>query len=95
VFPRERLAGGRLGPDDVLLAVEVVGPGSVRMDRVAKPAQYAAGGIPHLWRVELDPLELITHELGVDVYRETGRFSGDVDVDRPVPLRFRLPDLLR
>lgn len=93
-FRRERLAGGRLGPDDVLLAVEVVSPGSVRMDRVAKPAQYAAGGIPHLWRVELDPLQLVTHELRGDVYQETGRFSGDVGVVQPVPLRFRLPDLL-
>ena len=95
VFRRERLAGGRLGPDDVLLAVEVVSAGSVRMDRVAKPAQYAAGGIPHLWRVELQPLELVTHELRDGAYRETGRHTGAVDVARPVPLRFRLPDLLR
>jgi Uma2 family endonuclease len=94
VFHRERLAGGRLGPDDVLLAVEVVSPGSVRMDRVAKPAQYAAGGIAHLWRVELTPLELVTHELRDDVYRETGRYDVDVDVAKPVQLRFRLPDLL-
>ncbi len=94
VFRRERLAGGRLGPDDVLLAVEVVSPGSVRMDRVAKPAQYAAGGIPHLWRVELDPLELVTHELREGLYRETGRFAGDVEVAAPVPLSFRLPDLI-
>lgn len=94
-FDRKRLAdGGHLGPDDVLLAVEVVSPGSVRMDRVAKPDQYAAGGIPHLWRVELTPLELVTHELRGDVYVETGRFTGEVDVARPVPLQFRLPDLL-
>lgn len=95
VFHRERLAGGRLGPADVLLAVEVVSPGSVQMDRVAKPAQYAAGGIPHLWRVELEPLELVMSELHGDVYRETGRYDAEVDVTSPVPLRFRLPDLLR
>lgn len=94
VFRRERLAGGRLGPTDVLLAVEVVSPGSVRMDRVAKPAQYAAGGIPHLWRVELQPLELVTSELRGAVYRQTGRYDADVHVASPVPLRFRLPDLL-
>ena len=94
VFRRERLAGGRLGPADVLLAVEVVSPGSVRMDRVAKPAQYAAGGIPHLWRVELEPLELLTYELHGDLYRETDRYDTDVDVTEPVPLRFRLPNLL-
>lgn len=94
VFRRERLAGGHLGPDDVLLAVEVVSPGSVRMDRVAKPAQYAAGGIPHLWRVELDPLELVTHELTGEAYQETGRYDAHVDVVSPVPLRFSLPELL-
>lgn len=73
---------------------DVVSPGSVRMDRVAKPAQYASGGIPHLWRVELDPLELVMHELHDDGYLETGRCDVDVDVTSPVPLRFRLPDLL-
>jgi Uma2 family endonuclease len=81
-------------PQDILLAVEVMSPSSISTDRVAKPAQYAAHGIPHFWRLELDPAVLITHALDKDVYRETGRFDDEVLVDEPASLRFRLADLL-
>lgn len=39
-------------PEDVVLAVEVVSPESEDRDRLTKPQRYAAGGIPHFWRVE-------------------------------------------
>jgi Uma2 family endonuclease len=79
---------------DVLLAVEVMSPTSVRTDRLAKPAQYAQAGIPSFWRLELDPLVLVVHALDGDVYRETGRFTEDVVVEEPVRLRFRVPGLI-
>lgn len=41
-------------PSDVALAIEVVSFGSQRTDRVVKPAEYAAAGIPRYWRVETD-----------------------------------------
>ncbi|WP_035854358.1 Uma2 family endonuclease [Kitasatospora azatica] len=41
-------------PEDVLLAIEVVSPESVRRDRDIKPEKYARAGIPHFWRVEED-----------------------------------------
>jgi len=46
--------GGKppLRADNVVLAIEVVSPGSVMVDRVDKPAEYAAAGIPHFWRLE-------------------------------------------
>lgn len=37
---------------DVVLAVEVVSPGSEFRDRTTKPKKYAAAGIPNFWRVE-------------------------------------------
>jgi Uma2 family endonuclease len=37
---------------DVVLAVEVVSPESVKRDRERKPQIYAQAGIPHFWRVE-------------------------------------------
>jgi Uma2 family endonuclease len=82
-------------PDDMLLAVEVMSPGSISNDRVAKPAQYAAAGIAHYWRLEhgRTPV-LITHELDRTDYRQTGRYTDQVVIDRPVELRFRLGDLL-
>jgi len=43
-------------PGGVLLVVECVSPGSVTMDRVAKPAVYAEQGIPFFWRVDEGPV---------------------------------------
>lgn len=44
----------RLRPDEVLMAVEVLSPGSRRTDRVAKLAEYAEVGIPHYVIVDPD-----------------------------------------
>ncbi|MFP5220625.1 MAG: Uma2 family endonuclease [Actinomycetes bacterium] len=89
----EAVDAGRVSARDVLLAVEVMSPSSVATDRVAKPAQYAAAGIPHYWRIEPDPRLLITHELADGAYRESGRFDDRVEVERPVPMQCRLTDL--
>jgi hypothetical protein len=83
-------------PIDVLLAAQVVSPSSLTEDRLVKPAQYAAAGIQHYSRLERqDARELVMHELEGSVYREVGRFTDEVVVERPVGLRFRLDDLLR
>lgn len=78
------LADRQISPSDVLLAVEVMSPSSIANDRVAKPAQYAAAGIPHFWRIEPDPPVLIRHVLADGGYREVGRGAGRVDVEEPV-----------
>lgn len=41
-----------IDPGDVLLAVEIVSPGSETVDRIVKPLEYAAAGIPNFWRIE-------------------------------------------
>ena len=94
VYDAAALARDRIEPPDVRLAVEIMSPGSVSTDRVAKPAQYAAAGIPHFWRLELDPLVLVVHVLVGDVYREVARFDDAVEVDEPVAVRFHLSSLL-
>lgn len=93
VCRREAVEAGRVHAPDVLLAVEVMSPSSVSTDRVAKPAQYAAAGIPHFWRIELAPAVLVQHRLDGDVYGEVGRFDDEVVLDDPFALRFRLTDL--
>ncbi|NJC86464.1 Uma2 family endonuclease [Planosporangium mesophilum] len=82
----------RLAPRDVLIAMEVVAPTSLLMDRITKPALYAAAGIPYYWRVETDGgVEVSTYRLDLvdEVYRQTGEFRDAVDV--PVPWRIEIP----
>lgn len=95
VVRRQSLDGNFARPADVLLAVEVMSPSSIANDRLAKPAQYAAAGIPHYWRLErqAEPV-LLTYELAPDVYRETGRFTSEVVITEPVALHFSLDALL-
>jgi Uma2 family endonuclease len=74
----------RVEPQFVLLAVEVVSPGSETDDRREKPFEYAEGGIPHYWRVELEP-ELVIHTYRLDQsrYRSTGSFGAGTTVAAP------------
>ncbi|NUR71524.1 MAG: Uma2 family endonuclease [Hamadaea sp.] len=68
-------------PADTLLVVEVVSPHTETVDRLHKPAEYAAAGIEHYWRVEPRPSVAIhTHQLGPQgSYAFTGKFvEGDV-----------------
>lgn len=94
VIRREGARSAYADPADVLLAVEVMSPSSIRRDRLIKPAQYAAAGIAHYWRLEPADRLLVTYALDGDLYRETGRFTDDVVIDEPVPLRFPLAQLL-
>ncbi|MEU1385036.1 MULTISPECIES: Uma2 family endonuclease [unclassified Nonomuraea] len=64
VLRAEALGSGRetfYKAQDVVLAVEVVSPESRSRDRERKPALYAAGGIPHFWRVEDDGGEPVVY----------------------------------
>jgi len=74
-------------PADLGLVVEVVSASTRRTDRMAKPAEYAAAGIPRFWRVETDPaVELHAYELRDGAYREATPSA-------PFPLELDVPAL--
>ena len=85
-------------PRQVLLAVEVVSPGSETTDRRHKHLEYADAGIPHYWRVETRPgVEVHTFRLGeAGAYLETGLFRSGDRVDDPTLTwaSFAVDDLL-
>lgn len=88
--------GATLRPEHVTLAVEIVSPGSVITDRVDKPAEFAAAGIPHYWRVELDSLEVHTHAVPTNRgYRQLDMHRARLVTDRPFPVDVDLAALLR
>ena len=75
VVPRAVLGTGivtLVDPAEVLLAVEVVSPGSVSTDRILKVQEYASVGIPAYLIIDLTRHELLAHELtGSGTYAAT------------------------
>jgi Uma2 family endonuclease len=75
----------RLDAADVLLAAEVVSPGSKRADRVTKPMRYAKAGITRYWVIDLDePTGLAAFELVDDVYEPVEEGVGTFELTWPV-----------
>ncbi|PPJ21683.1 Uma2 family endonuclease [Nocardia nova] len=72
----------RWNADEVLLAVEILSPGSRRTDRVAKFAEYAEAGIEHYWLVDLDaPTTLTGYRLVGDYYELIADNQSTVRID--------------
>lgn len=77
---------------DVVIAVEVVSPGSRSLDYVLKRHEYAKAGIPHYWIINddcsLDELRLVGSKY-VEATHAVGRFS----TDAPFPVEIDLSSL--
>jgi Uma2 family endonuclease len=86
----------RLHPEDVLVAVEIISPGSRRTDTVLKPIEYAEIGIPHYWIVDLEPPMTITAYHLIEEfmsYQEAPSMAGEFVTSEPFPLRLNLTAL--
>ncbi|MEE4023735.1 Uma2 family endonuclease [Gordonia sp. PKS22-38] len=78
----------QIGADQVILAVEVVSPGSRRTDRVTKSSEYAEAGIPHYWIVDED--HAVTALRLTDAGYEATRYDSTIVTSSPWPLRITL-----
>lgn len=85
VRQRLRVEGGFVRASEVLLAVEIVSPSSVRTDNRIKRAEYAEAGIPHYWIVDLaEPVSaLACHQAGAFGYADGGEVTGTLRVTEP------------
>lgn len=89
-----------LRPQHCALVVEVMSPGSVTADQTDKPAEYAAAGISHYWRVEssapMGGLSVFCYRLDptTGAYATAGVHSGLLAVTEPVSLAIDLTALL-
>ncbi|MET7762296.1 Uma2 family endonuclease [Streptomyces sp. NPDC005393] len=87
------------GPDDVLLAVEVVSEDSEERDRETKPRKYAAAGIRHFWRVEENDGLPVVHvyelDLATKAYGLSGIYHDKLTLSVPFPLTIDLTAINR
>jgi Uma2 family endonuclease len=79
----------------VLLAAEIVSPGSETTDRIVKLDQYARSGIPFHWRVELTATGIpVVYSYLLDSasrrYRDGEVFTGLVKATVPFPVEIDL-----
>jgi Uma2 family endonuclease len=97
IVVRAELAKTNVNPlpaADVQLIVEVVSPGSRTTDRITKPAQYAAAGIPVYLRVETEPdVTLSAYGLapGATVYAELGTWGPGEVAHLDAPFQVDIP----
>ncbi|MFI9008754.1 Uma2 family endonuclease [Actinosynnema sp. NPDC053489] len=95
---RDRVSeeGGLLRASEVVVVVEIVSPGSKRLDRVIKRGEYADAGIPHYWIVDLDhPISLVAcHLAGEFGYQDAGDVVGGFTTSVPFPVTLALDALV-
>jgi Uma2 family endonuclease len=96
---RQRHAGGLFHASEVTLAVEVISPGSRRLDTVVKRDEYADAGIPRYWVVDLgepgDHPQLTVHHLAGEFgYVAEGPVNSVFVATAPFPVRIDLDALV-
>jgi Uma2 family endonuclease len=84
----------RLNAEDVLLAVEIISPGTRRTDRVTKLTEYADAHIAGYWLVDLDPPTTLTAYTLVDGdYEIIAESTADVALLTPAEIRIHVQRL--
>jgi Uma2 family endonuclease len=79
--------------EQVVLAVEVVSPGTRRRDRLEKPADYADVGIPHYWRIEQNPVHVYAYDLVDGRYELVADSAEELIVNKPFDVRLPVRDI--
>jgi Uma2 family endonuclease len=80
-------------PSQVLIAVEIVAPGTRRRDRLEKPSLYASAGIAHFWRVEMDPVHVHAYQLVDGRYERAGDSDEVLRLSKPFDVELSIRDI--
>ena len=98
IITREACAAAnpsRLKAADILVAVEIISPGTGTTDRVTKMYEYADAGIPHYWLVDLDkPVTLTACTLVDGNCEHVAGGIGTVTIPSPVGITLTLDSLI-
>jgi Uma2 family endonuclease len=86
----------RIDASEVLLAVEIISPGTRRTDRFLKVVEYAAAGIPHYWVIDLtEPASITTCTLAGAEYEVTEKATGPVMLSEPATIAVDVSRLIQ
>jgi hypothetical protein len=93
---RVRRERALLHASDVVLAIEIISPGSRRRDTVVKHGEYADAGIPHYWIIDIDgPVSLTAgHCAGEFGFIDAAPVTGIFTTEDPFRVRLDLDALL-
>jgi Uma2 family endonuclease len=85
----------RYSAAEVLLAVEVVSPGSRKIDHGAKMYDYSEAGIPSYWILDIEtPVTLTAHRLVDGEYEVVGDGTDVLALSEPAPVTVDVAGLL-
>jgi Uma2 family endonuclease len=79
--------------EQVVVAVEIVSPGTRRRDRFEKPALYASVGIPHYWRIEQNPVHVFAYDLVGGSYELVADSTEELVLNEPFEIRLPIRDI--
>lgn len=87
--------GGMLHASEVVVVIEIVSPGSRRIDHVDKHGEFADAMIPHYWIVDLtDPVSLVACHLAGELgYQDRPAAVGTFSTDEPITVTLDLTEL--
>ena len=80
-------------PGQVVVAVEIVSPGTKRRDRFEKPALYAEAGVPHYWRIELNPVHAFAYDLVKGRYELVADSTTELVLSAPFEIKLPIRDI--
>jgi Putative restriction endonuclease len=95
-----RREGGLIRASEVVLAVEILSPGSLRTHRIIKHGEYADAGIGNYWIVDLDadadgrPSLVACHLAGELGYADAPPVTGTFTTTVPFAVRLELDRLV-
>jgi Uma2 family endonuclease len=79
--------------EQVLVAIEIVSPGTRRRDRFEKPALYASAGIPHYWRIEQNPVHVFAYDLVGGSYELVADSAEELVLTEPFEIKLPIRDI--
>lgn len=87
--------GGMLHASEVVVVIEIVSPGSRRIDHVDKHSEFADARIPHYWIVDLaDPVSLVECHLAGELgYQDRPAVVGTFSTGEPITVTLDLTQL--